>query len=88
MSIRTIYKCDKCGNEQATAEQFWTVGVSAKHHMYGSNNDFVAGKSLEVCRPCLESFGIHVQKKPGETTPSPVPSVEDLIREIIQRCQE
>jgi len=29
MSRQVIYKCDKCGSEQATADQFWTVGVKA-----------------------------------------------------------
>ena len=29
MSVRTIYKCDKCGKEQETHEQFWKVGVVA-----------------------------------------------------------
>ena len=28
MSVQTIYKCDKCGKEQETREQFWVVGVS------------------------------------------------------------
>ena len=25
MSITTIYKCDKCGNEQDNGKQFWHV---------------------------------------------------------------
>ena len=86
MSIRTIYTCEKCGAEQLTGDQFWTVGVQANHHAYSPQVwQFVTGKSLQVCRPCLESFGIHVQTKPNEE-PAPVPTVEELIREIIERC--
>ena len=86
MAVKTIYTCDKCGNEQEKPDQFWTVGVSATHSVYPSNN-YVQDKSMHVCRPCLESLGIHVQKKPEhEENPPKIPSVEDLIREIVQRC--
>lgn len=86
MSVKTIYICDKCQNEQPTAEQFWTVGVSANVHTYVGDH-FVEGKSMQVCRPCLESFGIYVRQKPNDATPPPAPpTVEELIREIVARC--
>lgn len=85
MSIKTIYKCDKCGSEQESNNQFWTVGVTANCSNYASR-DFVAGKSMQVCRPCLESFGIHVQHKQDEPAQQP-PTLEELILEIISRCQ-
>lgn len=86
MAVKTIYTCDKCGSEQDSSDQFWTVGVSANCATYPADW-FVTGKSLQVCRPCLESFGIHVQKKPEHAeSPPTIPSVEDLIREIMQRC--
>ena len=87
MAFKTIYTCDKCGNEQEKPNQFWTVGVSATHSAYPPNNEFVQGKHMHVCRPCLESFGIHVQKRPEHAqNPPQIPSVEDLIRELVQRC--
>lgn len=86
MAFKTIYTCDKCGHEQEKPDQFWTVGVSAKHGIFPSD-EFVMGKSMHVCRTCLESFGIHVQKNPErEQNPPQIPSVEDLIRELVQRC--
>lgn len=86
MAFKTIYTCDKCGHEQEKPDQFWTVGVSATHGLFTSN-EFVQNKSMHVCRPCLESFGICVQKKPEhEQNPPQIPSVEDLIRELVQRC--
>lgn len=88
MSIQTIYKCDKCGTEQATSTQFWTVGVVATYHgFHMGNKDYADGKSMQVCRPCLESFGIHVMQKQEENEVKP-PTLEELIREIIQRCSE
>jgi hypothetical protein len=87
MSIQTIYKCDKCGAEQDTYEQFWAVGIAALHFPLNTERSFLADKSIQVCRPCLESFGIHVTKKPSAPVPKP-PTVEELIREILQLCGE
>ena len=84
--IKTIYICEKCGHEQLTDQQFWKVGVQAHPINYPHTaNSFVTGKTMEVCRPCLESFGIHVQQK-QDGPAQPVPTVEDLIKEIIERC--
>ena len=85
MSVKTIYKCDKCGTEQDNDTQFWTVGVTANHGLK-PNTCFVTGKSMQVCRPCLEGFGLFVQKRPDIPTPSKEPSIEEMIREIIEMC--
>lgn len=84
--ITTIYKCDICGLEQDDNKQFWTVGVTASYQGYSSMS-FVENKYLEVCRPCLESLGIYVQKKKDDSLPNP-PTIEELIREIIARCSD
>lgn len=87
MSRKTIYTCDKCKSEQLTPEQFWTVGVQANHYPTASGTyDFVEGKKLEVCRPCLESFGIYVRTRENEPKPT-VPTVEELIRQILELVQ-
>ena len=83
MSITTIYKCDKCGNEQTTGEQFWTVHLSISCKYFSDSRQ----KEIEVCRPCLESFGILVPAEKAKTLPPP-PTVEDLIREIIAMVQD
>ncbi len=90
MSTTTIYKCDKCGAEQLNRSQFWTVGVKAYciDNPYGGSYEdagFVsAAHKMEVCRPCLESFGINVQKREAPPV-QPTPSLEDLIREIVRQ---
>lgn len=86
MSIVTIYKCDKCGCEQHTSDQFWTVGIIADHFQYSSRRNFVKDMNIQVCRPCLESFGIHVMTKPEPEHRKP--TVEDLIGEIISLYKE
>lgn len=83
--ITTIYKCDKCGNEQDTDEQFWTVGITARTKWHQDMD--ATERSIQVCRPCLESFGIHVSQKKDKPLPAP-PTVEELIREIIVRCSD
>lgn len=90
MSVRTIYTCDKCGKEQDNNKQFWSVGVGATcletRYSGGSIMDWsVKDKTLQVCRPCLESFGIHVIKRKDETIPNKLPTTEELIVEILSR---
>ena len=81
--ITTIYKCDKCGNEQNSRKQFWTVHISISCEYYTHSQQ----KEIQVCQICLESFGILVPEKKKETLPPP-PTVEDLIREIISMVQD
>lgn len=89
MSKKVIYKCDKCGAEQETSGQFWTVGVKASPYDF-SRDLFVSDKHvMEVCRPCLESFGIHVQAKPKDQPQPPTPpTLEELITDIVLRTME
>jgi hypothetical protein len=89
MSIKTIYICDKCGAEQFSEEQFWTVGLWAACSATRTTaypNEYVADKRVHVCRPCLESFGIHVRVKDG-VDPAPSPTIEELIREILEMAK-
>lgn len=87
MSITTIYKCDRCGAEQSTSNQFWTVGVVAKHghDTFQWYDSFTDGKVIQVCRPCLGDLGIfvHPREKAPENTPV---TIEALIREIVNEA--
>ena len=90
MSVKTIYQCDKCGGEQFSEDQFWTVGVWAICSPVRVNphySEYVQNKKIQVCRPCLESLGIHLTVKDGGDSAPPAPTVEELIREIIERAQ-
>lgn len=93
MTITTIYKCDKCGAEQAIPSmdspvQFWQVKISSRPYPLQQFQPYgTAPVTINVCRPCLESFGINVTKQKDKPAPPP-PSVEDLIREVIALCTE
>jgi len=85
MSVKTIYKCDKCGSEQETYEQFWNLGVVAYSHgrRLDPYNPFVSSEhKMQVCRSCLESYGIHVMKG-KEREPVITPTLEDIIIDIV-----
>jgi len=82
--IETTYTCDRCNNTQNTPHQFWTLGYDYRHT--GKSLFTPAeGNSIQVCRGCLEGFGLlPVPVCQGETPPRV--DTEDLIREIIERC--
>ena len=79
--ISTDYQCDKCKVIQNTAEQFWTITIGIRDHRWGTRID--EQKTIDVCRPCLESFGLAAPLDPHKP-PCVAPTIEDLIREIVQ----
>ena len=83
MSITTIYRCDKCGNEQTTRKKFWNVIILVSCEYFTDSRQ----NQIEVCQSCFESFGIMVSEEKKKTLPPP-PTVENLIREIISIVQE
>ena len=88
MAYKTIYTCDKCGNEQDTSVQFWTIGISANPHLRPSPC-FVEKMSMQVCRKCLESFGVHIRSTPDKQEPiNAIPTLEEAIIDIVRRCTE
>jgi hypothetical protein len=87
MSSRTIYKCDRCGKEQETDDQFWTVGfiVTNRRYQYTYRlTDPNFDHKREWCRNCVEEFGL-LPRAITPQNPEPIPlSLEDMLREIIR----
>ena len=83
MAIITIYKCDKCGDEQSTPEQFWKLSVIYKH--LGTGCCVNETKGINVCRKCLESLGINATPKTKESPKYSPLTIEELIAEIVHR---
>jgi hypothetical protein len=81
MSTRAIYKCDRCGKEQETAEQFWTVAVMATTGQWSYPPSIQQKK--EWCRKCLDEMNVLGWVK-EPTLSVPAPTFEDLIREIVR----
>lgn len=82
MSITTIYKCDQCGAETQSREQFWRVAVTLRAI---SSNDAIPRNKQDWCRKCVEVMGLlppveHQEAK--EKVPEP-PTFEDLVRSIV-----
>ena len=93
MSVKTIYTCDKCGKEQNSPNQFWRIGVVVspdfKQPLAADYTVYANNKSMEVCRECLENFGIYTSKKTLESKPEIANiTIEDLIIQLIQDCKD
>jgi hypothetical protein len=83
--IKVTRHCDKCKAEVDEKEQFWNMEIRCYEGSY--KTDFQTPvKTLQVCRPCLESFGIHVIRKDNEK-PKPVPTIESLFKAILELAQ-
>lgn len=86
MSVTTTYTCDRCGAQQSTPEQFWTIGVVAKHDLHTAFPKWelpLERNRMQVCRACCEAMGMVPRMVPVENPPPP-PTLEDLIRELIR----
>ena len=85
MSVKTIYKCDKCGGIQESKEQFWQIAVTLTSyglHVSSSN----INKSMHACRKCVIDLGLlPPPDKQAPTAPPPL-TIEDLIIEIVQQA--
>jgi hypothetical protein len=85
MSINVTYKCDKCGAESKEKSALWHISLHARPLGEGVHWD--GGKSMHVCRPCLEAMGINRTQETKKKDPDFVaPTLEELIREIVTRC--
>lgn len=60
MAMKTTYTCDRCGHEQDSDKQMWSIGVAYKctaaNLRYGSDSSFYA--EALWCRACMVKFGI------------------------------
>ena len=88
MTVKTTYICDHCGHEQDNNKQMWNVSflVQASERF---SRDYQTPKVMELwCRVCTEKFGLLPYEdtpKEKRKNPSPKPSLEDLIRELIRK---
>lgn len=87
MAVTTIYSCDRCGAEQGSGSQMWTVAV----HLAQGTTVFTPQHQALWCRKCCELFGVF---KPSITKPLvvaehippvPQPPLEVFLREFVQQ---
>lgn len=86
MSSRTIYKCDKCGVEKDSRDQFWFVCVLISSDMFPTVQHYGSwSHRKEWCRSCVESAGMLPRVVLKDVPISePAPTLEDMFREIIR----
>lgn len=79
-----IRECDKCKRKVEKDEQFWALNLRAQERStrYKNIEDEYPTRSIDVCRPCLESFGIYTRNKPEPEKLTP-PGIEAMLREIL-----
>jgi hypothetical protein len=83
MSIKITYKCDRCEAEAKEQRELWHISIHARPLGEGVHWD--GGKSMHVCRPCLEAMGINRTNETKKKEPDFVPpTLEEVIREIIR----
>ena len=84
MAIKTDYSCDACLASQNTKKQFWEVGVAVRCHD-GPQYTLNYHRKMDLCRNCLEAFGIYVSEETKKSPEYQPPSLEDMIIQIVQQ---
>lgn len=86
--IVTTYTCDKCKHSQEhpqSPKQLWDIGIgieTAGCSSYYSTSPKLAHKQM-WCRSCVIKAGLFPPSRTDEEkTPTPPPTLEDMIREI------
>lgn len=85
MAIKYLRTCDKCSSVVDDKDQLWAIkilpvcysGIQAPDMLFNSPT-----MKLDVCRPCLEGFGINVTTKPNVPV-KPHPTIVEAIQEMI-----
>lgn len=93
MSKETTYKCDRCGATSTDQKELGLCGVAVgmRTKTYGSyESGFRLDSqrddlSADWCRRCCEAVGFCDTKEKAEVSGEPdIPSLEDLVREIVR----
>jgi len=80
--IKVTYCCDRCKAEQDKPEQFWEIGIITKSAGAGWPYSTPTQK-IQLCRLCIEYFGIVPYVKTPVEQQVPPPTLEDMIVEIV-----
>lgn len=89
MSVVTTYTCDHCGTSKDSHLGFYHVCVEARP-AGGENRYDIERSALALwCRNCLVDAGLKMPLRDyGHEAPAVKPTVEDLIRQIVQEMQQ
>lgn len=81
----TIVTCDLCKGTINNDAQTWNVCIYARcgYKPHVSSVYESPELALEICRPCLDRLGIQVGYRKPEDIVQPIPTIEDVIRELV-----
>ena len=79
--ITTTYSCDHCKKTQDNAAQMWWIKLSCSSSQY-STDSYLRKEEL-WCRECCDKYNLVIDP-PKSGPPSPQPTFEDTLREIIR----
>jgi hypothetical protein len=84
MSVTTTYQCDRCETAETRPEGF----IRAYIKTIDARSTFLHPRDHEVaqaifCRRCSGDLGLKIPRR-DEPKPDPEPTLEDMIRAIVQ----
>jgi hypothetical protein len=83
MAVEIKYVCDKCHKSQETSEQMWEIAIAYNHYGYNAHIGNRYHQQL-WCRDCMTSVAGFFEPVKKDAPPSPAPTLEDIIRELIR----
>ncbi|MEE9597935.1 MAG: hypothetical protein V3V96_14270 [Acidiferrobacterales bacterium] len=85
--MKTVtYKCDRCKKEiNHPKEQVWNVAVGLECEPKSPSLFYSSCPRAQWCRRCTEEFRLVVAPSVPVPPLPPPPTIEDLIREIVQQ---
>ena len=84
MIIPEKYTCDKCELVTPDKNDILRLSVNAARGSYGGHVVLTGSYCLMVCNSCAEKMGIKEAKGIPKDKQAPAPTIEDLIRQIIE----
>lgn len=82
MTVITTYVCDKCAYSEPKPSGYFEVSIGVKQSIGGYAAPQTKRTSL-WCRSCVVKAGLTTPTM-KERAPDPEPTIEDLVREIVQ----
>ena len=83
--ITTIRTCDRCKKEVEEKDQLWNIAIN--YQCYPKPAESYLPPKVQWCRPCMEEMGLlgeKFQSTVHNPIPSPAPTLEELVREIVR----
>lgn len=89
MAIKTIYTCDRCGHEQTTINDLWTIRLVVTHGNTHPSISMADRNQALWCRKCCNEHQMINEPKPTPTTPNPVIlTLEQRIVALMEEVKE